>query len=181
MEQLSEGVTQRAVAQSCDLGIRTIRRWIRARGFPERKLGDRKSTVDEHSWYLEQRWNEGCHNATQLWHELRSRGFAGQCPIVRTWVRRRYGSRKSRTGQQPSFNSPPRVSPRQTAWTLLKAKEVSEQLIIDAAKYRQHTECKTLICLMYDQDGLIKNPRGIERDLAKLSGNGLEMVCVITP
>jgi len=123
MEQTSKGVTQREVAQSCGLGIRTIRRWIRARGFPERKLGDRKSTVDEYSEYLEQRWNEGCHNATQLWHELRARGFAGQAPIVRTWVRRRYGSRKFRTGQQPSFNSPPRVSPRQTAWTLLKEPE----------------------------------------------------------
>ena len=63
----------------------------------------------------------------------------------------------------------------------LTAKEVSEQLIIDAAKYRQHAECKTLICLVYDPGALIKNPRGIERDLAKLSGNGLEMVCVITP
>jgi hypothetical protein len=63
----------------------------------------------------------------------------------------------------------------------LTAKEVSEQLIIDAAKYRQHAECKTLICLVYDPGALIKNPRGIERDLAKLSGNGLEMVCIITP
>jgi REase_DpnII-MboI len=63
----------------------------------------------------------------------------------------------------------------------LTAKEVSEQLIIDAAKYRQNTECKTLVCLVYDPDGLIKNPRGIERDLAKLSGNGLEMICIITP
>jgi len=63
----------------------------------------------------------------------------------------------------------------------LTAKEVSEQLIIDAAKYRQHAECKTLICLVYDPEGLIKNPRGIERDLAKLSGDGLELVCVITP
>jgi hypothetical protein len=63
----------------------------------------------------------------------------------------------------------------------LTAKEVSEQLIIDAAKYREHPECKMLICLVYDPDGLIKNPRGIERDLAKLSGNGLEMVCIITP
>jgi len=63
----------------------------------------------------------------------------------------------------------------------LTAKEVSEQLIIDAAKYRQHAECKTLICLVYDPGALIKNPRGIERDLAKLSGNGLEIVCIITP
>jgi REase_DpnII-MboI len=66
-------------------------------------------------------------------------------------------------------------------WFPSTAKEVSEQLIIDAAEYRQHTECKTLICLVHDPEGLIKNPRGIERDLAKLSGHGLEMVCVITP
>ena len=63
----------------------------------------------------------------------------------------------------------------------LLAKEVSEQLIIDAAKYRQHPECKTLVCLVYDPSGLVKNPRGIERDLAKLSGNGLELICIITP
>lgn len=58
---------------------------------------------------------------------------------------------------------------------------VSEQLIVDAAKYRQHPECKTLVCLVYDPQGLVKNPRGIERDLAKLSGDGLEVVCVVTP
>jgi transposase len=123
MEQIAKGVTQCEVAQSCGLGIRTIRRWIRARGFPERRIGDRKSTVDEYSQYLEKRLNEGCHNATQLWYEIRTRGFAGQCPIVRTWIRRRYGSRRERTGQQPSFHSPPRVSPRQTAWNLLKEPE----------------------------------------------------------
>lgn len=123
MEQVDKGVTQREIAHSCGLGIRTIRRWIRARGFPERKLVERTSTVDQHSEYLEQRWNEGCHNATQLWHELRARGFAGQCPIVRTWIRRRYGSRSCRTRQRTSFRLPSRVSPRQTAWTLLKQPE----------------------------------------------------------
>lgn len=63
----------------------------------------------------------------------------------------------------------------------LAAKEASEQLIIDAAKYRQHPDCKVLICLVYDPSGSVKNPRGIERDLAKLSGNGLDVICVITP
>ena len=120
MEQISKGVTQREVAESSGLGIRTIRRWIRARGFPERRVGDRKSSVDEYAEYLAQRWNEGCHNATTLWLELRARGFTGQCPIVRTWVRRHYGSRRRRIEQQPSFHSPLRVSPRQTAWAILK-------------------------------------------------------------
>lgn len=63
----------------------------------------------------------------------------------------------------------------------LAAKEVSEQLIIDAAKYRHHSDCKTLICLVYDPSNLVKNPRGIEHDLAKLSGNELNVICVITP
>ena len=63
----------------------------------------------------------------------------------------------------------------------LRAKGVSEELIIDIAKYRQHPECKTLICLVYDPTGLVKNPRGIERDLAKLSGSGLEVICTVTP
>ncbi len=89
-------------------------------GFPERKIGDRKSRVDQFSEYLEQRWKEGCHNGTQLWQEIRAQGFAGQCQIVRTWCRRRYGSRRERIGKQPCLHSRPRVSPRQTAWTLLK-------------------------------------------------------------
>lgn len=63
----------------------------------------------------------------------------------------------------------------------LAAKEVSEQLIVDAANYRQHADCKVLICLVYDPSSLVKNPRGIERDLAKLSGNGLEVICLVTP
>ena len=63
----------------------------------------------------------------------------------------------------------------------LNAKEVSEQLIIDAAKYRQHQDCKTLVCFVYDPWGLVKNPRGIERDLAKLSGGGLDVICVVRP
>jgi hypothetical protein len=63
----------------------------------------------------------------------------------------------------------------------LDAKEVANQLTIDATRYREHQDCKTLICLVYDPRGFVKNPRGIERDLAKLSGNGLEVICIITP
>lgn len=63
----------------------------------------------------------------------------------------------------------------------LGAREVSDQLTIDAVRYKEHPDCKTLICCVYDTSGQIKNPRGVERDLAKLSGNGLEVICIITP
>lgn len=63
----------------------------------------------------------------------------------------------------------------------LGAREVTDQLAVDAARYRVHPNCKTLVCLVYDPSSLVKNPRGVERDLATLSGNGLEVICVITP
>lgn len=47
----------------------------------------------------------------------------------------------------------------------LSAKELGEQLIIDIAKYKKHPNCRTLFCFVYDPDGRIANPRGIEADL----------------
>lgn len=49
----------------------------------------------------------------------------------------------------------------------LKAKELGEQLIIDIARYRVHPDCKLLYCFVYDPDGYIKNPQGIENDLSR--------------
>ncbi len=61
------------------------------------------------------------------------------------------------------------------------AREVSEELIVDAARYREHPDCKTLVCLVYDPEGVIKNPRGVESDLARLSDPRLKVVAIITP
>ncbi len=47
----------------------------------------------------------------------------------------------------------------------LSARELGEQLIVDIAKYNQHPSCRTLFCFVYDPDGRISNPRGIENDL----------------
>jgi hypothetical protein len=49
----------------------------------------------------------------------------------------------------------------------LGAKEVGDQLIIDIARYKTHPECKTLMCFVYDPDGRIANPKGIEKDLSR--------------
>lgn len=44
-------------------------------------------------------------------------------------------------------------------------KELGKQLIEDKAKYKAHQDCKKLICFVYDPEGRIVNPRGIESDL----------------
>lgn len=50
----------------------------------------------------------------------------------------------------------------------LKDKELGEQLLIDIAKYKQHSNCKSLYCFVYDPDGHVRNPRGLEKDLEKV-------------
>jgi hypothetical protein len=51
----------------------------------------------------------------------------------------------------------------------LNAKDLSDQLQIDAERYRSHGRCATLLCFMYDPEGRIGNPRGLEASLASVS------------
>jgi hypothetical protein len=60
----------------------------------------------------------------------------------------------------------------------LRAKELGVQLVTDIERYRAHPKCKTLVCLVYDPDHEIENPRGIERDLSGVR-DGLEVHVLI--
>ena len=48
----------------------------------------------------------------------------------------------------------------------LTQREVGDQLIVDIARYGQMANCSRLYCFVYDPDGYIKNPRGVEADLS---------------
>jgi transposase len=57
----------------------------------------RGSKLDPHMSYIQQRWEAGCHNATQIWRELRDLGFDGSRGLVACWVS------SQRTKLPPSF------------------------------------------------------------------------------
>jgi len=181
MEQVRQGVTQVDIARRCGLGVRTIRRWIRAHGFPERQSTPRTTKVDRHCEYLRQRWQEGCHNASQLWRELRERGFTGQSALVRNWIRKHYGPRSRRTKQKTSFSPATRASPRQTAWLLLKQPE-------DALPYLKELSSRspqiaTSASLAREFCGMIRNrdatvwPRWREEAQKSLLANFTKSLC----
>ena len=69
---------------------------------------------------LEQRWQQGCHNAAQLWRELKTRGFTGRPHALRDWLQKQYGRRRERVKQQTPPPRSPRISPRKAAWQVLK-------------------------------------------------------------
>ncbi|RLI07091.1 hypothetical protein DRO24_03755 [Candidatus Bathyarchaeota archaeon] len=60
------------------------------------------------------------------------------------------------------------------------AKEIGEQLLIDAQRYQSHPDCNQLVCFVYDPEGRIANPRGLENDLSK-EINGVPVLVFITP
>jgi len=53
----------------------------------------------------------------------------------------------------------------------LDDKELGKQLIIDKEKYKVHPDCKKLICFVYDPDGKILNPKGLQNDLNSKTDN----------
>jgi hypothetical protein len=51
----------------------------------------------------------------------------------------------------------------------LTAKDLTEQLRIDAERYRTKSRCTSLLCFIYDPEGRIGNPRALETSLTTIS------------
>lgn len=62
----------------------------------------------------------------------------------------------------------------------LGAKEIGNELTIDIARYRAHPDCNTLVCFVYDPDGRINNPIGVESDLEAIPSN-IKIKVIIVP
>lgn len=61
----------------------------------------------------------------------------------------------------------------------LGAKEVGNQLIEDIARYQSHPSCKTLVCFVYDPEGRVANPRGLENDLNRTEDDLVVKVIIV--
>jgi transposase len=122
------GYSQRAIADTLHMQRKTVRRWLRADGFPERKTPIKAPPkVEEHGAYLQQRWSEGCHNATTLFREVRARGYKGGRSMVARYVS---GWRKKAKPER--LKAPKRIAPRHAATLACKPVErlSEEQLML---------------------------------------------------
>jgi transposase len=138
MAQVRQGASEREIARNCGLGRQTVRDWINACSFPERRPSSHSSTLDQHQEFLERRWQQGCHNAAQLWRELCEQGFTGQSRTVRDWIKKHRGPQRCPAEQSLSATTPLRSSPRQVAWLLLKQPE--EATLYSEELYRRSPE-----------------------------------------
>jgi len=62
----------------------------------------------------------------------------------------------------------------------MSAADLGTQLIEDIERYQGHPDCRTLICFVYDPEGLLPNPKGLESDL-KRDSDSLRVRVLIRP
>ena len=77
----------------------------------------------------------------------------------------------------PEINSVIEIKKTRQSMT---TKQLGEQLIIDIAKYKKHPQCNRLICFVYDPEGRVTNPRGIENDLSNCDSD-IDVRTIIVP
>jgi len=83
----AQGFEQVEIAHRVHLSTRTLQMWLKAGAFPEMKRRrKRKSKFDPYATYVLRRWNEGCKNGSQLYREIKERGYTGSEPMVHRFL-----------------------------------------------------------------------------------------------
>jgi transposase len=115
----AQGFPILTIARQLRMHRRLVRQYLRAGVLPRTHSSGRQRQLDPYARYLSQRWQEGCHNAAQLWRELRERGFSGSDSRVRQWMRQYHRPDKKSIAAVRAV-TPLVPSPRQTTWILLR-------------------------------------------------------------
>jgi transposase len=71
-ESRGQDYAKKEIARMAGIDVRTVRTYLKSPTFPERRLRvSPKGPLDSYQPYLKERWKEGCHNALQLWREVK--------------------------------------------------------------------------------------------------------------
>jgi transposase len=131
---VAQGHSILQIATQLGMSRTTVTAFARATTFPERAIQPGQASIlDPYTAYLTQRWAEGETNASQLWRELQTQGYAGIRKQVARWVQthrtvpaaaapKKYGFRTHRmatTSSTAAAATPALAAPRQLVWLLL--------------------------------------------------------------
>jgi transposase len=77
-----EGLGQRAIARELHISRNTVQKYVSSPAFPERAEGSarrasRKRKLDPYLPYLFEQWDAGIHNNSQLFAQIKERGYTG--------------------------------------------------------------------------------------------------------
>lgn len=130
-----QGWPVRRIARALGVNRQTVHGWLRSGQLPTWRQQPRGSSVARHAEHLDRRWNEGCHNAAQLWREIQAQGFRGQLRTVQRWVCDRRSAGAAASGVTRTAKAWPAPSKQRAAWLVVADPErvnATEQRFVDA-------------------------------------------------
>ena len=81
-----QGASILQIAQQLRMRRAPVRTFVTAKSFPERAAKRQQASIlDPYLPYLQQRWADGCTNASQLWREMKTNGYRGVRKQVARW------------------------------------------------------------------------------------------------
>ena len=176
-----QGWTVEAIAQRVGTSSRTVFRFLRHSTFPERppRRQVKATRLDPFKSYLRDRWNTGCHNASRLFREIQSQGFAGHYGLVAAYVKRMRTAqgvtpkpRRATVAVKVTEPSEKPLTPKSATWLVLRREEKREDAKADqelvAQVQAQHHELAKAIELTQDFAELVRQRQPDQLD------NGLE-------
>lgn len=112
------GVSKAEIARRLSINWRTVSKYIRADECPiyAGRPSD-SSNLTPFMDYIEKRWEEGCHNATQIWREIRKLGYDGARRTFGRWATKK---RKLASGSNTGIKKITPWSASSAAWLLVK-------------------------------------------------------------
>jgi transposase len=159
------------------IGKSTVFRYLRTTTFPERKQRSTRgwySRLAPYKTWLLARWNAGCHEARQLFHDLVHQGYAGSYATVARYARRLRQAQGITPRQRPVRRAiPPVAEPvappltvRRAAALMLKREENRDATDTQqiAQLQAQHAELAEAIALTQDFAALVRQRQPAQLD-----------------
>jgi transposase len=176
MRLRADGLSITAIAAEVGLSRMTVRKYVRAEGFPEwPSRRTRLSAGTVHGEYLRRRWAEGVQDALTLWRELQQHGYHGSLRSVQRAVvpwrtgptlRGRHTRRLGRKPQAVTWDHRP-PSAAQAVWLLLlsldrltREQALMRQRLLDASPELQQAlhEIMAFRRLLHERDSTALEP-----------------------
>lgn len=118
-------LSYQAIAGRVGMGASTVQSWLAAGRFPERKPREQGNLLDRYLPYVVQRWEQGCHNITQIYQELLARGYKGSYASVYDNLVRHFPAGRKFSKDDAALQVAPVLS-RQGAFLFLRQSEKLE-------------------------------------------------------
>jgi transposase len=175
-----QGVPLLQIASRLRMSRATVRKFAAAAVFPERAEKRRQSSMlDPYVPYLQQRWQDGCTNASQLWREIREQGYPGVRKQVARWVHqhrsepaptgpkkyRHSSEARGQTAEESATTAagataPALAAPRRLVWLLLRrSAEFDAEESATFSRIQQHAEVARAIELAREFQAMVRQRR----------------------